>query len=117
MTLGAGQPKKAADPRVQGAYALEYRGYLEGTGIAAVSAKAVTVNAHVKDPAGSAGNFVAPNLPIVDGRFQGKATVLGLDVSLSGRLDPPDETVRTARLVCTYTLSNGMHGRFIGLRK
>ena len=100
--------------KIRGLYNLEFRGYLTGQGSATVDAQNVSITGTLKDPSGNALNFTASPLKLENGRFSGSASIQGSHVDLSGRIDPPDEIVKSPRLVCTYSMGAGKSGRIAG---
>lgn len=105
-------------PRINGAYKVTARGAYEGSGNAAVGAKAVTLTLHLKNvETGEAGTLVAPNMEMSEGRFKGTGSLGAVTVAISGRVDPADGgVVKRARITATFAMSNGLHGRFFGER-
>lgn len=105
-----------ASDRTQGAYAVTAVGFASGKGTASVSKKSVTFSIKIEDDNGNKGTLHAANIPLVDGRFTGTGTVLSINVTITGRVDPPDQDgpIRSARIVATFTDGNGMAGRIAG---
>lgn len=101
-----------------GAYKLICRGSYEGTGNAAVGASNVNVVLHLTNPdTGVSGTLHASNLTLDNGRFSGTGTFAGNSVTISGRVEAPDgQVVTTARIMGTFEVSDGLHGRFAGAR-
>jgi hypothetical protein len=117
VCAAAGHRGREAPESTLGAYKLEFRGSLTGSGTAAVSANGITITAVVRDDTGNGSSFVAPNLPLQGGRFMGTGTATGgLPVELSGRVDVPSDTVRAARIVATFSTSKGKLGRMVGVK-
>ena len=113
----AGGSGRRSSPVVLGAYRLEFRGALSGTGNATVSAQAVIMSALLRDEQGSAGNLTAQNLPLNGGRFFGTGTYKGLPIRISGRVDPPGDALTTARLVCIIDTSSTTYARALGIKR
>jgi hypothetical protein len=117
MTPPAGGGDKTPPPSTLGAYRVQFRGALSGDGNAAVSAQGVIMTARLRDENGNVGNFRAQNLSLNRGRFSGSGTYTGLPVQISGRVDPPADALRTARLVCTIQTSTARYSRALGVKR
>jgi hypothetical protein len=101
---------------LRGAYKAELRGCLKGVGQVIVSAQHVHFNnIPVADEAGNSGVFNVRASLAADGRFKGSGQAMGRPVSLSGRLEAADRTVRIGRLLCSFNLTGaGQFGRIMG---
>jgi hypothetical protein len=102
---------------ILGSYVVEVRGALVGSGHAAVGASAVTINAQVRDDSGNTGMLIAPGLTLRGYRFSGSGSLAGLPVRITGRIDPPGQSLKTARMVCTLDTSRNCHARVVGGKK
>ena len=100
-----------------GSYAVITRGYLSGSGHAAVGAKSVTITIQVTDAAGNKGTLVASNLKLANNRFSGTGTAMRQPITISGRIDASGGTLRAARITCTYSGGAGKSGRIAGDRR
>lgn len=107
----------APDTSILGSYKVLVRGDFTGDGNAAVGAKSVTITAQVKDAAGNQVQFLAANLKMENGRFNGTGRVGGADVRVSGRVDPPGDLLKSARLTATFTGATDVVGRVMGERR
>lgn len=108
------QTQPAAKNSVNGAYRLLFAGYVTGRGTAAVGQKRVVIIGQVTDEAGASGNFRA-QCPRNGNYFSGAGTAPGgATVTVKGRLDPSNKSLRAARLTCTYIVSNAKAGRIAG---
>lgn len=106
----------AAPPRINGAYELTGKGPNVVIGKAVVSAQRVKVTGTMTDAAGNNLDFSAPNLPLDRStyRFTGTGTLGSSTATVSGRLDPDDQTVKKCRIVGTFVAADGNAGRFTG---
>lgn len=113
--------KAPVDPSsYTGSYSVRVGGYYVGNGHAAVGAKSVNIVAEVTDGSGASGKLHASSLDLVDNRFQGQGTCMGVTVTLSGRIDPGDrggQPIKTARLFCTFQGSDAQYARVVGPRQ
>jgi hypothetical protein len=118
LLAGSGAAPFIAPPPqgTTGGYKIIVRGSYEGKGIAAVGANSVTVNVELKNTkTGATGRLIAPNLKMSDGRFTGKGNLGALTVTVSGRVDAPDGSIVTkARIMGSFEVSDGLHGKFAG---
>ena len=105
------------DTSIPGSYKVLVRGDYTGDGNAAVGAKSVTINAQLTDSAGNAVHFIAANLKMENGRFNGTGKLGGVDVRVSGRVDPPGSMLKAARLTATFGNGTGPGGRIVGERR
>ena len=97
-----------------GEYKSQVRGALTGTGKVVVSAQKVLFNSFpVEDSHGNRGTLHVHAVLGSDGRFKGSGHALGRPVTVSGRVEVADRTVRVGRLVCTL-IGDGEFGRIIG---
>jgi len=106
---------RAADST--GNYGVTVAGTYQGTGTATLSATTLSITATVADQNGNKGQLSAPSLIINANHFTGTGSVMGVDITVQGRLDAPDGqggTPKTARLVGTFTTTSGGHGRLAG---
>ena len=98
-------------------YTVSIGGYLVGQGKASVTATRLSISGYVTDDRGRKGTFLATNL-VVDGlHFTGTGLAMGKPMTLEGRLDPmstQESTLKTERLVCTFTLQGNLRGRVVG---
>jgi len=100
-----------------GSYKIVFAGGYVGEGNAAVGTKGVTlINGTVTDVAtGVTGKFQATNLATDDGGFVGTGTVMGIPVTISGRVESADgKIVLVPRMCCTFSTGAGNGGRIIG---
>jgi hypothetical protein len=70
----------------------------------------------VRDKAGNVGQLVA-TVNVINNRFAGDGSVMGLPMKIQGRLDPADqgrEQLRGQRLVATFRDNSKHHGRITG---
>jgi hypothetical protein len=106
----------SAPPRIYGAYTLRFGGAGAGQGKAVVTPKTVKIDATIIDEEGKSIVFSAPNLSIDKSsyRFRGTASLGGVAVTISGRIDPDDKTLKTCRVVATYLTADGKSGRIVG---
>jgi hypothetical protein len=104
----------------QGHYAIYVRGYWTGLGDATVTASTVTVTATVQIATGQSGQLILSNLPLTNNHFIGTGTVLGIAVSVDGRVQPPDpsnrQAVTTNAVLAATVLGGGHAGRVAGGR-
>ena len=107
----------APDLKIQGSYKILVRGDYTGDGNAAVGAQSVTINAKVKDAAGNELHLVASSLKMENGRFHGTGKMGGTDVRVNGRVDPPGNLLKAARLTATFGSTTEPTGRIVGDRK
>jgi hypothetical protein len=108
----------AAPPRVNGKYSLTFAGDGMGSGDANVTPKKVKISGTVADATGSRLQFNA-DLEIDSStyRFAGTGTLGSQTVSVSGRLDADDKSVRKCRVTATYLAADGTAGRIAGAHK
>jgi len=109
--LAAGNSPTAGD------YSITIAGSYKGSGTATVTDDRLNISLSVTDEQSHKGELVVSDLEIKDNHFSGQGTVLGKTMTLQGRVDPPDtqdNTPRTARLVGTFTVKDGTHGRIAG---
>jgi hypothetical protein len=120
LIAGGVSAAKLGTPRgTKGAYDLTFAGGYTGTGNGTVAAKSVTIIGHVVNAkTGASGTLVASNLPLYDGRFAGTGRVLGLDVTLCGRVQAADGTLVTVPCIfCNVSTSASEYCRVLGQRK
>jgi hypothetical protein len=115
----AARAPAAAPPRINGAYELAGSGPNTVNGQAVVSAQRVRITGTVTDGSGSGIPFSAPDLAIDRStyRFTGTGTLGSTTATVSGRLDPDDQTVKKCRIVGTFACSDGQAGRFAGAHR
>lgn len=101
-----------------GAYETTVKGDCKGKGVIAIGAKSLNINLHVETEAGEKGELKA-KVELKDGRFTGKGTVMGVEMTISGRIEGSDTdgTVKEARIQATFVAVNGMSGRLVGVRR
>ena len=109
----------AAPPRINGAYELTGSGPNSVSGRAVVSAQRVRITGTMSDASGRAISFSTRDLVLDRStyRFTGAGTLGAASATVSGRLDPDDETVKKCRIVGTFTSSDGQAGRFAGAHR
>lgn len=110
----------AAPPsHVAGSYEVTVKGSFTGKGTIAVGAKSVTIVLQVQNEAGAKGQLIASNLALENGRFSGKGTVLGVAMTISGRVDLPDPqgTLKVAWIQATFSTDANAGGRIVGTRR
>jgi hypothetical protein len=101
----------------QGLYSIVFAGGFTGEGHATVNKlKVAQIHGKVTDAAtGATGFFKADNLDLDNGHFTGTGTVMGVQVTISGRVESPDgKIVLTPRITCTFTTTSGVGGRICG---
>ena len=116
LIAGAGAEQTTQPKQIFGEYTFVLRGFLRGTGRATVHSNAVLITAHVRDDSGNTYSLRALPLPLKGYRFAGNGTAGGLPIRLRGRIDPPGEILRTARLSCLVDDAQGRHGRIVGAK-
>lgn len=81
-----------------------------------VSAQRVRITGTMTDAAGNDIPFAAPDLSIDRStyRFTGSGALGLTTATVSGRLDPDDQTVKKCRIVGTFVATDGNAGRFTG---
>jgi hypothetical protein len=104
-------------PTPSGNYNVTVAGALTGNGGGTASSSSVSIYCSVTDSNGNSGQFAAN--ANVDARlhFTGTGNALGQSLTLRGRLDPvpsDDAALKTNRLVGTFKLADGTHGRIVG---
>ena len=117
VRAGGGSAKKADVPPADASYAISVAGSVTGTGSASLSGGKLTITASVSDYSGNKGTLSITDVTISRGRYTGTGTVLGQSLKVTGRLDdipPGDPQVKTQRLVGTFTIADGTHGRIAG---
>ncbi|MDB5297264.1 MAG: hypothetical protein JWO31_3247 [Phycisphaerales bacterium] len=104
------QPKKTDGP-----YGLTIRGSCTGQGSASVKKGTITLSGQVRGHDGRTGS-VAADLTLDGDHFDGTGTVLDRPANFFGRLDgyDGDKHFRGARILCSYTDSEGRSGRIAG---
>ena len=109
----------APQQNVQGSYEVTIKGSFTGKGTIAVGAKSVTITLQVQNDAGTKGHLIAPNLKLENGRFSGKGTVLGVAMTISGRIDLPDPQgpLKVASIQATFSTDVNTGGRIVGTRR
>lgn len=116
--------KSGNNPGVAGDYEVIFRGCYDGVGVAKVNGngkKIVFIRGDLADTKnGGSGKFQCMNLPFDDtGRFSGVGVFnRGAggkdDITVTGRLEPSSTLIKKARIICTFTSSNGEAGRIMG---
>jgi hypothetical protein len=106
----------AAPPRVNGAYKVSFAGPGVGSGRAVVNPNRVKIDGTLTDAQGNETAFDAPDLEMDRStyRFKGTGTLGGVALTVSGRVDPDDKTLKKCRLVATFTTIDGRAGRIAG---
>jgi hypothetical protein len=100
--------------KVNGAYTVVFAGYLTGRGTANVSARNVIINApQIGDEKGANGNFHA-KCTRSGNHFTGTGSAPGGTVTVKGRVDPSNKSLRSARISFTYVISSVKTGRAVG---
>lgn len=111
-----------------GSYSILIRGYYTGDGVATVNGGVVFISAKVHDDSGRAGTLSATQITMVGDHFGGPATVMGMTVTLQGRVDAADPTtgntvidaaaiVTDARMQATFVDPHGHSGRLAGTKQ
>ena len=98
--------------KVNGGYALVFAGFYTGSGNGAVTPKQVIVQGRVTDETGATGNFIV-RCPRNGNHFRGTGNAPGGSVTVTGRLDPYNKSLKASRLSFTYIVS-GKTGRGAG---
>ncbi len=109
--------KPGGPPGTNGSYTLIFAGQFTGDGHAAVGANSVAViQGNVTDATtGATGKFKANNLALDDGHFTGTGTVMGIPVTITGRVEAADgKTILVPRIICTFSTAAGAGGRIVG---
>ena len=96
-----------------GSYKVQFGGYAKGSGSASVGPANLTITGTVTSEGGKKQNFQA-TLTLENNRFFGDGTLDGVPVSVSGRVDPPDATLKVGRLSGLYRTVDGQVGRISG---
>lgn len=117
---GQSKSKKPNPPGVTGRYHVLVRGDYIGDGNASMSPAALQIDANVKDAAGNPGTLHV-SLPVSGGHFAGTGTVMGHSMNIEGRVDAADvkgterrPVLQIARLVSTFSSSDGHYARIVG---
>jgi hypothetical protein len=116
--------KSGNNPAIAGDYEVVFRGAYEGVGIAKVNGagkRIVFIRGDLADVKnGGSGQFQVINLPFSDdGRFSGAGTFnrgggQKDDLTVTGRMEPSSTLIKKARIICTFTSTNGEAGRIMG---
>jgi hypothetical protein len=114
--LRPGDRRNKAD-NIQGVYEVEFSVYGKGTGTASVTNTSVTISGTIVDAAGNSLDFGASDLTVNNYRFVGRGQIGGVGMEVSGRIDPPDATLKTQRIVGIFRDANGRVGRLVGSQK
>ena len=86
-----------------------------GNGDAVVTPKTVRMTGVVPDAAGNDLQFSASlDIDSSTYRFTGTGTLGNQAVTVTGRLDADDKSIRNCRIVATYLASDGSAGRIAG---
>src|SRR6266567_7600189 len=98
-----GDSTKKPDP--SGSYTATVAGCFKGKGQATATANTISISApDVTDENGNPGSFSATSLTVDNkNHVTGTGTAFGMNLKLSGRLDPAtanDKTLKTHRFVC-----------------
>ncbi|GEM_PF-4232623 len=121
---GNGNGNNAHKRQKQGNYSVNIAGQFTGSG-SAVVADTISMTVNVVLANGSSGTLVISGLAIDDnGYFKGTGTVLGVTMTVSGRVDLPagydDEQSAaqnlTGRISAVFKASNGKCGRIMGVQ-
>ena len=110
-----------------GPYTILVRGYYTGDGSATVGGGFVAIHATVHDDAGHVGTLDAPQITMVGDHFSGPARVMGMTITVQGRVDAADPingtaaanadaVVTDARVGATFVDSRGHTGRIAGTK-
>jgi hypothetical protein len=98
------------------------RGDYRGTGTATVSTASVQLTAQITDCNGNAGSLTLGG-PVVNHRFAGTGSVMGMAMSFNGRVDVADSfnqantVLHSTRLVVTLSTPDGHFARVAGAPK
>jgi hypothetical protein len=129
MLLAYGSLQAQTPGVANGNYTILIRGYYTGEGTATVSGGFVSINdVAVRDNAGRSGTLSAASLGLVGDHFGGAATVMGMTITVSGRVDAadptvanaavnPDAIVTDARIGATFVDPHGHAGRVVGTKQ
>jgi hypothetical protein len=109
----------AAPPKINGNYELTFGGPGRGSGTAKVAGKNVNVDGTMKDAQGNEIVFSATKLTIDRStyHFKGIGMLGNSPVTITGRLDPDDATLKRCRISATFVAADGRAGRFVGGHK
>jgi len=117
-TIGPFASAKPGAPKgTKGQYEIQFVGSYVGVGQAKVNpARVMSISGNVTDQStGASGVFTAFNINLDDGHFSGPGTVLGIPVTVSGRVEAGDgKTVLVPRIICNFTTTGGVCGRIVG---
>jgi hypothetical protein len=108
----------------KGDYILTVTGGFQGGGKATVDTN-VALLVKVSDKDGKSGMLVANNLPVTQGYFTGKGTIMGAACTVYGRVDLASATdveetdlqATTARITGTFKTDDGKVGRLVAVQK
>jgi len=118
IIVGA-RPAPLAKPNPNGAYPVTLAGNGHGSGKAIVAAKKVKIDGTMDDGHGNLLTLSAPKLALDNStyRFTGTGTLNADPVNISGRIDPPDGTLKRWRVTATFVTTDGKcAGRVLGER-
>jgi hypothetical protein len=105
-------------PRVYGVYTLTLAdaGGGGGTGKAIITPRMVKIDGTVVDGQGNSVDFSAAKLDMdmSSYRFRGTGSLGGVAVTVSGRIDANDKTLKKCRVTATYLTADGKSGRIVG---
>jgi hypothetical protein len=82
--------KKSGITGVAGPYNIIVRGHWSGQGTATVTPGMVAITATVSDDSGQTGLLIATGLPLTNQQFSGPGVVLGVPMTIEGRVDAQD---------------------------
>ena len=99
---------------VLGHYTIYVRGYWSGQGDATVSSGSVAITATVRSVTGQTGALVISGLPLVNNHFTGTGTVIGVAVTVDGRVQPPDPTAGSGSNNQTVTTNAVLSATILG---
>jgi hypothetical protein len=101
-----------------GTYTISIAGYFKGQGSGMIAGNRITVELNVTTADGAKGTLVAPSMKLNGTHFTGKGTFKGTTLTLTGRVDAPDndfeKAIKGVRLVSLVRTSDGRYAHLVG---
>jgi hypothetical protein len=101
-----------------GNYTISIAGYFKGEGSGTIAGNQMNLNLNVVTADGAKGALVAPSISLNGTHFTGTGTFRGQNLTLTGRVDAPDndleKAIKGVRLVSLVKTSDGKYSHLVG---